>query len=77
MTHTLDQALRERIAREIELVAKAELMDKPSAFIAGLMFAARIARWEGDAHRPERCPTCGCDLAYPTAVHIVDCGEGE
>ena len=31
---------------------------------------------EGDAHGPERCPTCGCDLAYPTAVHVVDCGEG-
>lgn len=34
-----------------------------------------IIRGEGDAHRPERCPTCGCELAYPTAVHVVDCGE--
>ena len=46
MTTTLDQALREQIAREIELVAKAELMDKPYAFIVGLMFAASIARGE-------------------------------
>lgn len=21
----------------------------------------------------ERCVTCGCELAYPTAAHIVDC----
>lgn len=41
-----DQALREQIARDIELVAKAELMDKPYAFIVGLMFAASIARGE-------------------------------
>lgn len=24
----------------------------------------------------DRCPTCGCELAYPTAIHVVDCGEG-
>ena len=23
----------------------------------------------------ERCTTCGCELAYPTAAHIVDCPE--
>ena len=23
----------------------------------------------------ERCVTCGCELAYPTAIHIVDCPE--
>lgn len=34
------------------------------------------ARGGGDAHRPERCPMCGCELAYSTAVHVVDCGEG-
>ena len=45
--------------------------------IAWLLDAlARRDRGEGDAHRPERCPTCGCELAYPTAVHVVDCGEG-
>lgn len=32
---------------------------------------------EGGARRPERCPTCGCDLAYPTAIHVLDCREGE
>lgn len=21
----------------------------------------------------DRCPTCGCELAHPTAPHIVDC----
>ena len=21
----------------------------------------------------ERCVTCGCELAYPTAIHLVDC----
>ena len=21
----------------------------------------------------ERCATCGCELAYPTAIHLVDC----
>ena len=45
--------------------------------IAWLLDAlARRDRGEGDAHRPERCPTCGCELAYPTAAHVVDCGEG-
>ena len=37
-------ATREQIANNVELVAEAELMDKPSAFIAGLMLAASIAR---------------------------------
>ena len=23
----------------------------------------------------DRCVTCGCELAYPTAIHIVDCPE--
>lgn len=34
-------------------------------------------RGEGDAHRPERCQTCGCELAYPAAVHLLDCKEGD
>lgn len=24
----------------------------------------------------ERCPTCGCEAAYPSAKHLVDCGTG-
>lgn len=43
-----------------------------SGFIRGDMSERSRARGEGDAHRPERCPTCGCELAYPTAVHVVD-----
>ena len=68
-----DRALREQIAREI--LARG---CRHPGYLA-IPFAeiyARIARGEGDAHRPERCPTCGCELAYPTAVHVVDCGEG-
>ena len=38
--------------------------------IAGI--AARIAR--GETGEVNRCLQCGCDLQYPTAVHIVDCG---
>lgn len=67
-----DKALREQIARDIE----AEPPEYFSASMISKGLAARIARGEGDAHRPERCPTCGCELAYPTAVHVVDCGEG-
>lgn len=51
-------------------------MHQARAALVAAWKAARIARGEGDAHRPERCPTCGCELAYPTAVHVVDCGEG-
>ena len=25
----------------------------------------------------DRCPTCGCEFAYHTAIHVLDCGEGE
>lgn len=24
-----------------------------------------------------QCPSCGCDLRYPTAVHLVDCGADQ
>ncbi len=81
-----DHALREQIARDIEhqrevlsesqLRILRHLQPVHSGIVAGYIYAARIARGEGDAHRPERCPTCGCELAYPTAVHVVDCGEG-
>ena len=85
----LEKALREQIARDIEQHYlgpdfdrnPATGADSPhaaehKAFDDGLEVAARIARGKGDAPRPERCPTCGCDLAYPTAVHVVYCGEG-
>ena len=47
----------------------------------GLRDAARALRRKatlGD----ERCTSCGCELAYPTAVHLLDCrltekGQGD
>ena len=79
-----DRALREQIALDIGArrnePGQIELADRFGGYhagqSAGLDLAARIARGKGDAPRPERCPTCGCDLAYTTAVHVVDCGEG-
>ena len=73
-----DRALREQIAQKIEV----EMRRHDNAHIGfsavgdAYAHAARIAREEGDAHRPERCPTCRCEFEYPTAVHVVDCGEG-
>ena len=38
--------------------------------------AASIARGKTRAsvELVERCERCGCDLWYPTAAHVVDCG---
>lgn len=33
-------------------------------------------RWRDGRTEPERCPSCGCEPEYPTAVHILDCGQG-
>lgn len=75
-----DRALREQIADDLRIEALNEDPDIPDTYREGirdgLMRGLDIARGEGDSHRPERCPTCGCELAYPTAVHVVDCGEG-
>ena len=73
-----DRALREQIAQKIEVEMRRHDNAQIGFSAVGDAYAhaARIAREEGDAHRPERCPTCGCELAYPTAVHVVDCGEG-
>ena len=73
-----DRALREQIAQKIEVEMRRHDNAQIGFSAVGDAYAhaARIARGKGDAPRPERCPTCGCDLAYTTAVHVVDCGEG-
>ena len=79
-----DQEVAERRCLKIcwhidRLVEHADQMTRSDLLVAVdnlSVTADSIARGEGDAHRPERCPTCGCELAYPTAVHVVDCGEG-
>ena len=69
-----DAELREQIAREIE--ARKPRASKLSEYVTGvrrgIYLAARIAR--GETGEVKRCLQCGCDLQYPTAVHIVDCG---
>ena len=69
-----DAELREQIAREIE--ARKPRASKLSEYVTGvrrgIYLAVRIAR--GKTGEVKRCLQCGCDLRYPTAVHIVDCG---
>ena len=69
-----DAELREQIAREIE--ARKPRASKLSEYVTGvrrgIYLAARIAR--GKTGEVKRYLQCGCDLRYPTAVHIVDCG---
>ena len=69
-----DAELREQIARDIE--ARKPRASKLSEYVTGvrrgIYLAARIAR--GETGEVKRCLQCGCDLRYPTAVHIVDCG---
>ena len=69
-----DTELREQIARDIE--ARKPRASKLSEYVTGvrrgIYLAARITR--GETEEVKRCLQCGCDLRYPTAVHIVDCG---
>ena len=69
-----DKELREQIARDIE--ARKPRASKLSEYVTGvrrgIYLAARIAR--GETGEVKRCLQCGCDLWYPTAAHVVDCG---
>ena len=73
-----DAELREQIAREIE--ARKPRASKLSEYVTGvrrgIYLAASIARGRTRAsvELVERCERCGCDLRYPTAAHVVDCG---
>ena len=76
-----DAELREQIAQEIE--ARKPRASKLSEYVTGvrrgIYLASSIARGKTRAsvELVERCERCGCDLQYPTAVHIVDCGTRE
>ena len=69
-----DTELREQIARDIE--ARKPRASKLSEYVTGvrrgIYLAVRIAR--GKTGEVKRCLQCGCDLRYPTAAHVVDCG---
>ena len=69
-----DTELREQIALDIE--ARKPRASKLSEYVTGvrrgIYLAARIAR--GKTGEVKRCLQCGCDLRYPTAAHVVDCG---
>ena len=73
-----DAELREQIARDIE--ARKPRASKLSEYVTGvrrgIYLAASIARGRTRAsvELVERCERCGCDLRYPTAAHVVDCG---
>ena len=66
--------LREQIAQEIEVHMRRHDNAQIGFSAVGDAYAdaARIAR--GKTGKVKRCLQCGCDLRYPTAVHIVDCG---
>ena len=69
-----DAELREQIAQEIEVHMRRHDNAQIGFSAVGDAYAhaARIAR--GKTGEVKRCLQCGCDLRYPTAVHIVDCG---
>ena len=73
-----DKELREQIAQEIE--ARKPRASKLSEYVTGvrrgIYLAASITRGKTRAsvELVERCGRCGCNLWYPTAAHVVDCG---
>ena len=76
-----DAEMREQIAREIEIHMRRHDNAQIGFSAVGDAYAhaASIARGRTRAsvELVERCERCGCDLQYPTAVHIVDCGTRE
>ena len=66
--------LREQIAQEIEVPMRRHDNAQVGFSAVGDAYAdaARIAR--GKTGEVKRCLQCGCDLLYPTAAHVVDCG---
>ena len=76
-----DTELREQIAQEIEIHMRRHDNAQIGFSAVGDAYAhaASIARGRTRAsvELVERCERCGCDLQYPTAVHIVDCGTRE
>ena len=69
-----DTELREQIAQEIEVHMRRHDNAQIGFSAVGDAYAhaARIAR--GKTGEVKRCLQCGCDLRYPTAAHVVDCG---
>ena len=72
------EELREQIAQEIEVHMRRN--DKAGIGVSAVgdeyANADRIARGRtrGSVELVVRCERCGCDLWYPTAAHVVDCG---
>ena len=72
------EELREQIAQEIEVHMRRHDNAQIGFSAVGDAYAhaASIARGRTRAsvELVERCERCGCDLLYPTAAHVVDCG---
>ena len=72
------EELREQIAQEIEVHMRRHDNAQIGFSAVGDAYAhaARIARGgtRASVELVERCERCGCDLRYPTAAHVVDCG---
>lgn len=74
-----EKALREAADAVLHNVSDPAYVGDPGEYARGYRQgirdatrALRRAAQKGD----ERCPQCGCEIAYPNAVHILDCGSG-
>ena len=69
-----DTELREQIAQEIEVHMRRHDNAQIGFSAVGDAYANAVRIARGKTGEVKRCLQCGCDLRYPTAAHVVDCG---
>ena len=69
-----DTELREQIAQEIEVHMRRHDNAQIGFSAIGDAYANAVRIARGKTGEVKRCLQCGCDLRYPTAAHVVDCG---
>ena len=69
-----DTELREQIAQDIEVHMRRHDNAQIGFSAVGDAYAHAVRIARGKTGEVKRCLQCGCDLRYPTAAHVVDCG---